>query len=95
MCKCEQERREADFNPPTSCEVGRFTPAALNWSDIFQSTHLLRGGTLKNASRVAGLVFQSTHLLRGGTDRSTAPRAKQLRFQSTHLLRGGTWPLFS
>ncbi len=34
---------------------------------VFQSTHLLRGGTLQHSINSIAKEFQSTHLLRGGT----------------------------
>ena len=81
------------FNPPTSCEVG-LDVSHKCCTVIFQSTHLLRGGTqMIDQSRDALIKFQSTHLLRGGT-RYFIPMHPTSQFQSTHLLRGGTrWVL--
>ena len=39
---------------------------------VFQSTHLLRGGTRGASSPRTTSKFQSTHLLRGGTERFCA-----------------------
>ena len=35
-----------NFNPPTSCEVGRQAYKVYTDTELFQSTHLLRGGTV-------------------------------------------------
>ena len=56
------------FNPRTSCEVRPRSFLSISKVWEFQSTHLLRGATLKiwvlaNKTR----KFQSTHLLRGAT----------------------------
>ena len=63
---------ETDFNPPTSCEVGPRLRGLSATGVLFQSTHLLRGGTPTLKTPPQKLKFQSTHLLRGGTLRSAA-----------------------
>ena len=42
-------RGSRNFNPPTSCEVGPEVEDALGAVAVFQSTHLLRGGTCHRA----------------------------------------------
>ena len=80
----------ANFNPPTSCEVGRSGTITSRQISAFQSTHLLRGGTL-HLCMACDWKAISIHPPPARWDpppfTSTSGR---LSFQSTHLLRGGT-----
>ncbi len=78
-----------NFNPPTSCEVGPGDALTNTTSFLFQSTHLMRGGTGYFVFSHRFLQFQSTHLMRGGTWKSRHCCLLK-EFQSTHLMRGGT-----
>ena len=83
------------FNPPTSCEVGQNQVEMEASRRLFQSTHLLRGGTFSAPNSILlWPLFQSTHLLRGGTFNKLIS-VFDFKFQSTHLLRGGTVSIMS
>ncbi len=58
------------FNPRTSYEVRPLMRQHDKEVVIFQSTHLLRGATGDDGTRLSLPGFQSTHLLRGATGRS-------------------------
>ena len=55
----------------------------------FQSTHPLRGATMRSFIKITPFKFQSTHPLRGATPH-TIYNITTDRFQSTHPLRGAT-----
>ena len=57
----------------------------------FQSTHPVRGATLRLASLVSIMLFQSTHPVRGATQRVQYFWVTN-QFQSTHPVRGATHP---
>ena len=93
-------RRERMAAPEVSGGISIHAPLAgcdlaANRKDrrqrLFQSTHPLRGATVKAAIVDGETVFQSTHPLRGATCmRGWLPNPMQ--FQSTHPLRGATVP---
>ena len=56
-----------NFNPRTPCGVRRVENQDENQTDRFQSTHPLRGATIKPFFVAAACLFQSTHPLRGAT----------------------------
>ena len=56
-----------DFNPRTPCGVRPVVSALIVSGILFQSTHPVRGATLKPDSAVAQIRFQSTHPVRGAT----------------------------
>ncbi len=56
-----------DFNPRTPCGVRPWTRSSSGASGEFQSTHPLRGATVRFGGQVVGAEFQSTHPLRGAT----------------------------
>ena len=55
-CYCEGAE-PLHFNPPTSCEVGLVHDSCTVGIEVFQSTHLLRGGTLRHQQiRLSGAI---------------------------------------
>ena len=57
-----------NFNPPTSCEVGREGNWQSGWTAISIHPPPARWDQTSVLPYTTGDVFQSTHLLRGGTD---------------------------
>ena len=62
-----QSVTERDFNPRTPCGVRPGVAPEAIWTEIFQSTHPLRGATHIAVRRILHELFQSTHPLRGAT----------------------------
>ena len=78
------------FNPRTPCGVRLACGSAATVVVPFQSTHPLRGATLRRAV-AARLTFISIHAPLAGCDCPwSLKRPRPLRFQSTHPLRGAT-----
>ena len=63
------------FNPRTPCGVRLYCTEFYHGQYAFQSTHPLRGATLRKSLRkTRKLLFQSTHPLRGATRHCVRPR---------------------
>ena len=78
------------FNPPTSCEVGLQHDTCTDIFTLFQSTHLLRGGTI-HPTNLGAWDHISIHPPPARWDaRNCDTYPVPHKFQSTHLLRGGT-----
>ena len=82
--------RRDDFNPRTPCGVRRAYDGSGAPTDVFQSTHPLRGATKPGQDALPGVGFQSTHPLRGATVGKETCISSPRSFQSTHPLRGAT-----
>ena len=79
-----------DFNPPTPCGVGPARHTNSEVDTIFQSTHPVRGGTLRLPESLPPLPI-SIHPPRAGWDRGKPVYTMAINtFQSTHPVRGGT-----
>ena len=74
--------------PRAGCDTA--CQASYSWSDIFQSTHPVRGATVLPEGRKAPEEFQSTHPVRGATLMRRSRLAEEQLFQSTHPVRGAT-----
>ena len=66
-------RPELNFNPRTPCGVRHVVRGKHARSEVFQSTHPLRGATSSMIVSLTGEPFQSTHPLRGATGSWQAP----------------------
>ena len=80
----------AHFNPRTPCGVRR--PMRRRWtmSNIFQSTHPLRGAT-PSVHKTNGVVaYFNPRTPCGVRPATTTPYRRPMTFQSTHPLRGAT-----
>ena len=78
------------FNPRTPCGVRLMANELPNGPLPFQSTHPLRGATLKNL-HLQKVIMISIHAPLAGCDGAIAsPRVPSGIFQSTHPLRGAT-----
>ena len=78
--------------PRAGCDTA--CQASYSWSDIFQSTHPVRGATVLPEGRKAPEEFQSTHPVRGATLMRRSRLAEEQLFQSTHPVRGATNLIF-
>ncbi len=79
----------SNFNPRTPCGVRQERFGDWCAENKFQSTHPVRGATLRRWCMGDGLRFQSTHPVRGATCRTCFPQRPE-SFQSTHPVRGAT-----
>ena len=78
------------FNPPTSCEVGLSTSICRALNTVFQSTHLLRGGTRAACPRWTPCRYFNPPTSCEVGRQESFNQLQAMEFQSTHLLRGGT-----
>ena len=78
------------FNPRTPCGVRLIDVEKQVFEAIFQSTHPLRGATLKVLRGAVTKVISIHAPLAGCDERKIITHKEDMKFQSTHPLRGAT-----
>ena len=79
-----------NFNPRTPCGVRLIDVEKQVFEAIFQSTHPLRGATLKVLRGAVTKVISIHAPLAGCDERKIITHKEDMKFQSTHPLRGAT-----